>query len=374
MIAKLSELMKSKRIPELDGLRAFAVSLVVVYHMMLFAGNIPKGNPWIAQAMESSGPKGVSVFFIISGFIITSLLIREKESTGKVSLSAFYIRRCLRIIPPLAFYLATVLLLKAAGIVYFTIGGLTQLLLGNVSYIDGRAWLVAHMWSLSIEEQYYIVFPVLMCSVLKFRFRMLTAVLAVFYGVAIVSPRLSSELTAHLGPHWVSLAALFYFRYIIVGVLLALHREWIAKRLAGAPILVPLALVVMSFASAWVKGPLAVELAVNAVEPVLLGLFVLCIVENPEPWGMLRWRVVQWLGLVSYSVYLWQQLFTGGPQFYHGWSIAQTPLSPLAILACASLSYYLIERPSIRCGRLLSNLAGRSGKEGSSPLAAEPIG
>jgi peptidoglycan/LPS O-acetylase OafA/YrhL len=363
--------MKSKRIPELDGLRAFAVALVVLYHMMFFAGNIPKGNQWIAQAMQSSGPKGVSVFFIISGFIITSLLMGEKDSTGKVSLTAFYIRRCFRIIPPLAVYLAAILLLKAAGAVSFDIGGLTQLLLGNVGYIDGRAWLVAHTWSLSIEEQYYIVFPVLMCAVLKFRYRLLTVILAAIYGLAMISQMLANELSVHFSQHWISLAALFYFRYIIVGVILALHRPWIAKRLAGAPILLPLALLAMSFSSPWVAWPPAVQLVVNGVEPVLLGLFVMCVVENPKPWGILRWRVVQWLGLISYSIYLWQQLFTGSPRFYHGWSLAQSPFSPLAILACASLSYYVIERPSIRRGRLASNLVRSSPNEGSGPLAIE---
>jgi peptidoglycan/LPS O-acetylase OafA/YrhL len=85
-------------------------------------------------------------------------------------------------------------------------------------------------------------------------------------------------------------------------------------------------------------------------------LFVMWCVQNPSRCSLLRWPVVQWIGACSYGIYLWQELFTGPANVYHGWNVAQSfLLASIAILICAGMSHYLIEQPCIRLGRSLSN-------------------
>jgi peptidoglycan/LPS O-acetylase OafA/YrhL len=81
------------------------------------------------------------------------------------------------------------------------------------------------------------------------------------------------------------------------------------------------------------------------------GLLVLWAVANPAKCAMLCWGWVQWIGASSYSIFPWQQLFTGKANLYKGWTISALPLLLVPILACAALSYYLIERPTIRISR-----------------------
>jgi peptidoglycan/LPS O-acetylase OafA/YrhL len=82
--------------------------------------------------------------------------------------------------------------------------------------------------------------------------------------------------------------------------------------------------------------------------------------QNPSRCAFLRLAAVQWVGACSYSIYLWQQLFTGSESHYHGWNLARSPFAAVAILACAGVSFYLIERPSIRLGKIISNRALRT--------------
>src|SRR5258708_3693771 len=110
-----SSRLPTKRIQELDGLRAFAVCAVVLFHMHNYARSIPQGPVWVAQFLECIGRGAVNIFFIISGYIITNLLFREKNATCQVSLTAFYIRRFFRIVPPLLVFLATLVMLRSLG-------------------------------------------------------------------------------------------------------------------------------------------------------------------------------------------------------------------------------------------------------------------
>jgi peptidoglycan/LPS O-acetylase OafA/YrhL len=108
---------RANRIAELDGLRAVMVTFVVLFHMSDFAGSPPRGPDGIRNVVACFGPIGVNVFFIISGFIITTLLLREKAVSGHVSLTAFYVRRFFRIVPPFAFYLMTLLMMGTVGMI-----------------------------------------------------------------------------------------------------------------------------------------------------------------------------------------------------------------------------------------------------------------
>src|SRR5919199_244159 len=148
-------------LPGLDGLRAFAVIAVLLYHA---------GLPWM-----SGGFLGVEVFFVISGYLITALLLAEWRKRGRVDLKAFWLRRARRLLPALYLLIAVAL---AYAVVFLPgeVAGLRKdavaafgyvtnwyLVLDQKSYFEtvGRPSMLQHLWSLAVEEQFYVVWPLL---------------------------------------------------------------------------------------------------------------------------------------------------------------------------------------------------------------------
>src|SRR5262249_20772646 len=151
--------------PGLDGMRAIAVAAVVVFHL---------DSNWLP-----GGFLGVDIFFVISGFLITQLLLRELRDTGRLSLGAFYIRRVRRLLPAVAFLIGAVIV---AGTLVWTdqrptlwpsvgasaaYGTNWWLILDHQSYFvaSGRPPMLQHLWSLAIEEQYYLLWPVTVLAI-----------------------------------------------------------------------------------------------------------------------------------------------------------------------------------------------------------------
>jgi peptidoglycan/LPS O-acetylase OafA/YrhL len=349
--------MRTNRILELDGLRAIAVIAVIIFHMWGWAGAIPKTNPIVNSLISCFGPAGVYVFFVISGFIITSLLIREQNERGSISLSAFYIRRFFRIIPPLVGYIVGLFLLTQIG--YLSVKPINYvwslLFLGNYGLFDGIGEnFLGHTWSLSIEEQYYLILPPIMITILRFRMRPINNLLIVLFCISLLSLNIAKTLSVHVYPGLINIAAFFKFRYIIVGVLIALHRGLVQKLVANKSAFLSVTLLLLIFIIHEYPFPSLLGLLLNGVEPLLWGLFIMWFVENPDKCAFLRWRIVQWIGTCSYSIYLWQQLFTNPATSYNEATISTSPLAIVPILLTGAISYYLIEKPNIRLGRYVS--------------------
>src|SRR5436305_4475384 len=164
-----------QRIQSLDGLRAVSILLVIIGH---FSFSIAQRNP-----VAHVGNLGVKTFFIISGFLITTLLMKEKEKTGRVSLKHFYIRRSLRILPLSYFYILVVAALAMMGVVIETRREFFFATFYLMSYKMDPHNSLAHLWSLSVEEQFYLLWPAVF--VLAGRFAKNVAFLAVLSGTAI---------------------------------------------------------------------------------------------------------------------------------------------------------------------------------------------
>jgi peptidoglycan/LPS O-acetylase OafA/YrhL len=147
----------SRNIPSLDGLRAISVLMVVAAHTN---GSLSRLIPFIPSWLYSFwGTLGVETFFVISGFLITHLLLQELHTTGTVSLKRFYFRRALRIFPPFYVYMAVALTLTLAG---FATGKLSAFVVAGTytwNYLGGGSHLLEHTWSLSLEEQFYLLWP-----------------------------------------------------------------------------------------------------------------------------------------------------------------------------------------------------------------------
>ena len=141
-------------IPSLDGLRAVAVALVLLGHLSGTHGFVS-----INLGIGDYAHLGVVVFFVISGFLITRLLLSEQTKKGSVSLKLFYLRRSLRLFPAAYAFIASVSLLWLAGIVHLEARDLWHAVTYTVNYLPGRSWYLGHLWSLSVEEQFYLLWP-----------------------------------------------------------------------------------------------------------------------------------------------------------------------------------------------------------------------
>lgn len=316
----------------LDGLRAVAVLAVVAGHGVLFRfGTILDAAPELRSTAGSIAITGVRVFFLISGYVITRLLLMEYRERGTVSLAKFYTRRITRIIPPFAVYLGTVLLLSQAGYIHLLPGEIAAAgaFVCNTN-LHPCTWFVGHSWSLAVEEQFYLFWPLLLTIVTPKRVpALLSAIALALLAVALYrgGGSFNNEIS---------------FLFIVIGAFMASHVG--LQRLFVAWVSAP---VWLAAALAFAAGSLfAPDMAMIVLGPLLLTIFVFGAANFALLAALLKSRPFQIVGACSYSLYLWQQLFLGAPASYFG------PPPPLWGLPIAVwLSWRFIEKPGIALGR-----------------------
>lgn len=380
----------------LDGLRAVAVLLVVLFHF---------GLSWLP-----GGFLGVDMFFVLSGFLITSLLIREHSATGKLQLRLFWRGRARRLFPALG------LLLVVVALVALSDGALEQLTvfqqgIATLLYVN-NCWLIftdtpyfnalqqpsplLHTWSLGVEEQWYLIFPLLMVAALTMLARRARRSSGSVAGTepGARAPLPFSRLGIGLGvlalcsTAWgAALAAggasfdRLYFgtdvraQELLVGSALAcLYRspDWGRRAatalsnsigVAGVSIVALLALLA-SEASRWLfsGGMLALSMAVAAI--IWSSAQAGSLLARP-----LSWRPMVYVGVISYGVYLWHwPLSVWLGENGRAFSGPETVAALLLSIAIASASYHLLERP-IRRG----TWGWESGRRGWAAALAVPV-
>ena len=346
-----SRLVVRDRIPSLDGLRALSILMVFIAHLagtQQFPLSAHTGN------FLGLGELGVHVFFVISGFLITGLLLDELKVDGGINLGRFYFRRTLRIFPPYYVYLGVVFVMGTIGWFQLAPHDLAHGLTYTSNYYPGRSWFLGHTWSLSVEEQFYLLWPALLVLAGPRR----AIVVAAWTVLLVPIVRLGSwELM-----RWASDGVGHRFETvadaIAVGCVLAGIRPWLHRS----------ALYLRALASPWFAAVPVIVFAANLSHdhPVVYfvaGLFVTnigiaacldrCVTFSEGPVGtLLNARLMVFVGSISYSLYLWQQLFLNRA------SAAATSTFPLnvSLAICAALaSYYIVERPSLRLRRLLES-------------------
>jgi peptidoglycan/LPS O-acetylase OafA/YrhL len=329
------------RIDYIDAWRFLAVGMVIQSHVFVYSGlKIPFLAPYSDQ-LDRLGELGVLVFFVISGFVICSGLVAEKRRTGTICLSAFYVRRFYRIIPPLWLYLGCLLLLNAVGVIEISPQqALTSAaFLCNMPFPDGCSWFAGHTWTLAYEEQFYLVFPLLMLLINNsLRFALAIA------GLAIGSVLLNRTGYLFTGEYSM------YFIFLLTGCCAALLPEKIISRIRRMHVaLWFIVMALLLICIGYVPG--VIEKQVKAVcYPVLILLMVLGTPTQVKAIALVfKNRQICYLGKISYTVYLWQELVTGT---YAGWL---TLVYIAAVFAFAMFSYRYIELPFQRTAALKSD-------------------
>jgi peptidoglycan/LPS O-acetylase OafA/YrhL len=342
----------SHRLPSLDGLRAISISLVVFSHLLWTQGVMrtwERGVRWFAPL----GELGVRIFFVISGFLITSLLLRELDTKKHIRLTQFYLRRALRIFPPYYFFLLVVFLLHMGGRIELASRDWLHALTYTVNYYPERSWYVGHGWSLSVEEQFYLVWPVVLLFLGKHR------ALKVACAVIILCPVIRLGYWYHY-PSLVDEEMGYRFETvadsIAVGCLLAgtherlqlrrLYRKLLASRLF---IIVP---IVVLYASLLPHSSRLGLVGGIALQNIGIAACIAWSLTNTSGkiGKVLNAKPMVFVGVMSYSIYLWQQPFLN-PQ--SAGLIVSFPLNLFLIGAASLASYYVIERPSLVVRRRL---------------------
>ncbi len=357
------------RVAGLDGVRALAVAVVILFHL--------------SPGTTVGGYLGVDIFFVVSGFLITSLLLRERSETGRIALAAFWVRRARRLLPALA-ALILVCCSAAALIGGDVLVGLGRQVLGAVTFssnwlmiADGSNYfddslpeLFRNLWSLGIEEQFYLVWPllILLLAVLprsrRFPRRLpvaATTTLAVASAVA-----MGSLWTSHDATRVYYGTDTHAFGLAVGSVLAYLSASWprnalewprASRRLLG--IAGPLAVLGLVVLSAAMPGDQAVVFRGGLVLVSLLTTVIIATLLVPAtPMARLLDRgVIRWIGRRSYGLYLWHwpvfvlviSALPGWPRDgASGWALGAIALA--ITVAASAASYTFIEQPIRRLG------------------------
>lgn len=346
--------MKVIKYPSLNGLRAISILMVIMHHLgeqYNFLNDIPNIH-WLNPVLFTiqDGHMGVNVFFVISGFLITSLMLQEEEHTKSVSLKNFYIRRTLRIFPAYYFML----------LIYFFLNHFDYIYISNASWLTALTytkyfnwtldWYTSHAWSLSVEEHFYLFWPLMFIAGKKFRNR---AAISLILIVPVIRTAL------HFHPiNWMDNGLTIFTRIdsIATGCFVALYKDEIIEKIKphltklffisilGLFFLRDIAIQTKKIHLGFVFIPLGKN--DGTIANFLIAVVMIYSVFGPKGWWFkfLNLRVINFIGLLSYSIYLWQQIFL----HKSGYWVNQMPQNLLFVLLMALFSYYLIEKPFLK--------------------------
>ncbi len=310
--------------PALNGLRGAAVFLVIADHT--FAE--PEGSPGVA---------GVTLFFVLSGFLITRLLLEKMDETGRMNLAAFWARRAARLFPALLLFLAA-MAATGTNLAQIIAAGLylSNLVIASAHDMGG----LGHTWSLALEEQFYLLWPILLFCLIRQR---RVAIVVLITGVLAVSA----------WREWLVVGGAGKLRLfgpdvrvdaLLLGCLLALAAPWVA-----------------SHVKPWTAYVGATVIAISCCMPQVatapLGLTAVTIASA----AVVAWAATQparvlvvavplrWLGTISYGVYLWHYQFAALLEPLPEWArFAGTFAGSVAV---ATASWWCVERPVMAWAR-----------------------
>jgi peptidoglycan/LPS O-acetylase OafA/YrhL len=325
---------KAVRIPSLDGIRAISITIVLMAH-----ASHTRYFPWPNWRFNALGSAGVRVFFVLSGFLITSLLMSEQKRSGRISLRNFYLRRAFRIMPVFYVYLLFITALAIFRFIKIPGRDLTFAYLYLSNFRPRQFHLVSQLWSLSVEEQFYLVWPAMMALTWT-RLKFWAPIVAVC-----VAPALRYYMAGNLALEpYVDQSTFTVCDILATGCLLALHRERLHQSAIYRALITRTSAVgLLVFACLLIEsekfGPHYFQVTQTLLTLALALIIDACMVHAPKT---LNSKAIIQVGTWSYSIYLWHVLFCV-PNGARWWNLF--PVNIFLSIVVAYASYRTIELP-----------------------------
>jgi len=333
--------------PEIDGLRAIAVLAVVLYHAELSLGG---------HKLLPGGFLGVDIFFVISGFLITSIILNE-VAQEKFSFASFYERRARRILPALFIVMLVSLpfawqLLLPGELQDYASSILSSLLFGsNIWFWLGDDYWAAesalrpflHTWSLSVEEQFYVLFPIIVLLIWRYARGALKPALITIFMVSLVLADFTSKTSLQTSFYWVTTRAW----ELMAGALIA--KQGIDKGFVAQPrrdsILSGLGLLIIIACLCYFDNSIRHPSVYTALPILATVLLIRCTSSGGTVTRLLSNPLMVGVGLISYSLYLWHfPVFSFALHYYGDLTLSQKGINIGLSLLFAVLTYFLIEK------------------------------
>ncbi len=340
-----------QRFHSLQGLRAVCITFVVLSHLS-GTEHFPRFH-----VLEIYGNLGVRIFLVMSGYLITAQLIKQHERTGTISLKMFYARRAFRIFP------AAYVFMLAAIATHWSVLSIANILMAltyTVNYCQHGHHILGHLWSLGVEEQFYLIWPL---TLIWFYRRRLWIVAA----VVLAGPPLRILFWLTWGAAGLNHPFPVFMDALAMGSAVAILepqiREWARIFASRWALLIPAVTALLPLLQLWntrvyqVAGLSLLHLGiVLSIKHVMQRRYVL----------LNSWPVL-WLGAISYSLYLWQQVFLSRGSA-SPWRAFPQNLALSVLLAI--VSYHCVERPFLALRELWTRTAAKPyGKRDANPAA-----
>lgn len=346
--------------PSLNGIRAMAILCVLVSHMFNHAHNVPFAVHHFFSGYSGLGNMGVRIFFVLSGFLITTLLLNEYNSSGTIALKKFYIRRFIRLMPVLALY---VVVLAIAD--YFS----NDLNLPLTDYIQAifyiqnlqiwpHDWITGHLWSLSVEEQFYLIWPVffLFFNKKKYFFYVLifSAIFSTTIGMGLIhlnavhpvqAPllvKVVGNFIQHMGElSFGCLVGFYFFKNGAIKTPSIFHHAIFGMSL----------LLLFLSTSSYIVMPRTYQLPHQFFLLMAIAYVILYSISAVDTvyFRVMNSPVFDYVGKLSYSLYIWQQFFfTPSENSYSNIWYRTFPYCFLMLVITAIFSYELYEKSFLK--------------------------
>ena len=343
----------TRKITQIQGLRALAALLVTLFHAK-----------WV-----SGGFIGVDIFYVISGFLITGLLLREIDRTGTINFTEFYARRFKRLLPT-SFFVLTITAIASWLLIPATMRAslgrdviAASLYVSNYLFawwqadyqnLDATPSPVIHYWSLAVEEQFYVVWPLLILLFFTFAKRLNNKIILTYLVAAItISSFIFSIYQTEASPIWAFYSLPTRAWELGLGALLVLLPPIKAKKFVG---LIGFLLIILS---AFIFNESTAFPGLNAALPVLGTVLLIATINSWPPFlnDVANSRLFQWLGEISYPLYLWHWPLLVLPSTYFArpLEIYERLIAIAATILFADLTHRFIEEP-YRNKKLLPSL------------------
>jgi peptidoglycan/LPS O-acetylase OafA/YrhL len=335
----------------LDGFRAISIILVVICH-----ARYGLGFPQSFAGIAVKGAIGVTIFFVISGFLITYLLLVEGAKTGRIDLKAFYARRMFRIIPVYLLYVSFLLFWNKFEN-EFKGNNLLHVLTFTVNFDPKRGGFSGHFWTLSIEEQFYIFWPALLILFRKHLKSILVILITYSCVVRVICHIFPAYETVTLYPFFFCSDSIFIGA--LGGIIFfenpAIVKTKIFSSYLGQFVALTLFLLFLFLKDYPSKlAIISIPFGNTIISLSILFLILAYVTPSDKPiFKFLNHKIVVHIGILSYSIYIWQQFFASG-------NGDQTvlwrtfPIDVFITYGVSLISYYLWEKPFLKLKARLS--------------------